>query len=142
MVGELGAGRGLARALQSHHHDNVGSALHWHVGLDTRVHQLDELGEDRLLYELPLVVALRHLLEVNTGADILTQGFHWTIQMKLTSLDESVLMMVLVMVKGKNPSFSIQPNFILTSASSKAEHTSLRRELRTSSLIIVALLRL
>ena len=35
-----------------------------------------------------------------------------------------------------------KPNLILTSASNKAEHTSFRSELRTSSLITVALLRL
>ena len=36
----------------------------------TWVDQLDELLEDRLLNDLPLVVSLSHLLEVNTGLDI------------------------------------------------------------------------
>ena len=76
VVSQLCAGCGLPRPLQSDHHDHVGSPLHWDVGLDPRVHQFDELPEDRLLYELPLVVALCHLLEVNTRSDILSEGFH------------------------------------------------------------------
>ena len=36
----------------------------------TWIDKLDELLENRLLDDLPLVVALSHLLEVNTGLDI------------------------------------------------------------------------
>ena len=76
VVGQLGAGGRLAGALQSNHHDHIGPPFHWEVGLDPRVDQLHQLLEDSLLYELPLVVALGHLLEVNAGPDILTKGFH------------------------------------------------------------------
>ena len=76
VVGQLGAGGRLAGALQTNHHDHIGPAFDWTVGLDTRVHQLNQLLEDGLLYELPLVVALSHLLEVNAGPNILTKGFH------------------------------------------------------------------
>ena len=76
VVGQLGAGGGLAGALETNHHDHVRPAFHWQVGLDPGVHQLHQLLEDRLLDEFPLVVTLRHLLEVNAGPDILTKGFH------------------------------------------------------------------
>ena len=76
VVGQLGAGGRLAGALEPNHHDHIGPAFDWEVGLDPRVHQLDQLLEDGLLYELPLVVTLGHLLEVNAGPNILTKGFH------------------------------------------------------------------
>ena len=76
VVGQLCAGGRLAGALETNHHDHVRPAFHWEVGLDPGVHQLHQLLEDSLLYELPLVVALSHLLEVNAGPNILTKGFH------------------------------------------------------------------
>ena len=76
VVSQLGAGGGLPGPLQAHHHDHIGPPLDWDVGLDPRVYQFDQLPEDRLLYELPLVVALSHLLEVNTRPDILSEGFY------------------------------------------------------------------
>ena len=76
VVGQLGAGGRLAGALQTNHHDHIGPAFHGDVGFDSGVHQLNQLLEDGLLYELPLVVALSHLLEVNTRPDILSEGFY------------------------------------------------------------------
>ena len=79
VVGQLCAGGRLAGALETNHHDHVRPAFHWQVGLDAGVDQLDQLLEDGLLDELPLVVALSHLLKVNAGANILTKGFNWEI---------------------------------------------------------------
>ena len=76
VIGKLSAGGCLPRALQPNHHDHVRSAFHWHVGLHPWVHQLNQLGKHCLLYELPLVVTLGHLLEVNARPNILSEGFH------------------------------------------------------------------
>ncbi len=72
----LGTRRGLAGALQTDKHDDVGFAAHRLERLHAGINQPAELLKHRLLYDASAVQPARKVLEVDGGFDVFAQLLH------------------------------------------------------------------
>ncbi|GMT25634.1 hypothetical protein PFISCL1PPCAC_16931, partial [Pristionchus fissidentatus] len=69
----LGASGRLSRSLQADEHDHVGLALLRRERFDSRVKQLEQLLQNGLLDESPLVHSADHVVEVHLFLDIVLE---------------------------------------------------------------------